>query len=101
MNARRITIDDDLLNAVRELVTDDEAEVEHMALALTLLLDPHHARRETAAKAALVAVAEITSKYPTVFDANAVRSYFMQMMEIVAGMMAEKAVLEATPVGDA
>jgi hypothetical protein len=101
MNMRRITIDSDLLDQVKSLVTEDEAEVEHMAVAMTLLLRLDHARRETAMKAALVVAAEIASRYPTVLESNTVRSYFMYTMEAVTEAMAEKAMLDATPVGDA
>ena len=101
MNMRRIVIDSDLLDQVKALVTEDEAEVEHMAVAMTLLLGLNHARRETAMKAALVVAAEIAHKYPAVLDSETVRSYIMYTMEAVTEAMAEKALLEAAPVGDA
>jgi hypothetical protein len=89
MAQRKIVIDEALIDIVRNLVTDNEAEVESVALALTLLLDPVHMRRETAMRAAIVVSGEIGQQYPEVFHANDLRAYFVQMLGLISEGVSE------------
>lgn len=101
MNIRKLTIDEETMAIIRELITDDDEEFEHVAVVLAILRDTHLLRRQTALRTAVLALGEVGLKNPAVFDDDESMTYFTEVMAKLVESIVERGAQPLAAVGDA